>query len=95
MKLCFSQIIVDDDVLPVFTKDNDCPEDVVCVKVQYRDTPRSRSQFRSKDESDMLILKPDIEEPSVLKGHLKSNSDTKVVVVLADEDNPQDMVTNV
>ena len=88
-------MILDDDVLPVFTKDNSCPEDVVCVKVQYRDTPKSRGKFHSEDENDLLILKPDLEEPSILKGHLKSNSDTKVVVILADEDNPQDMVKNV
>ena len=60
--------------------------------MQYRNTLHNRNDFPFEDDNDTLILKPDHEEPSILTGHLKSNPETKVVVLLADEDNPHDTV---
>ena len=65
-----------------------CPEEDrsfdLCVSAHYQDTEGSH---------DLLLVREKPDAPTVLKGHLKSCPKTKVVIILADEDNPEDTVS--
>ena len=56
----------------------------LCVKVSYPGTDGSH---------DLLLVREKPTAPTVLTGHLKSNAKTKVVIILADEDNAEDTVS--
>ena len=53
----------------------------VCLVAKYAD-----------GSSELLLLNEEPDTPTILKGHLGSNIDTKAVVILADEDNSDDTV---
>ena len=65
-----------------------CPEEDshfhLCVSVHYQDTEGSH---------DLLVAREKPDAPTVLRGHLKSCPQTKVVIILADEDNAEDTVS--
>ena len=56
----------------------------LCVIVQYPDTDGSH---------DFLLVREKEDASTVLTGHLKYYPKTKVVVILADEDNAEDTVS--
>ena len=64
----------------------DCSEEDIadlCIDVLFAD-----------GTNDMLLVSPRSEDaPTVMKGALKSNKETKVVVILSDEFNPRTTVS--
>ena len=44
--------------------------------------------FQDGGEPDILLLNESPVTPMILKGHLRNEENVKVVVVLADDDNP-------
>ena len=65
-----------------------CPEEDsyfdLCVRVFYGDGKRSQ---------DWILAKEHPKAQTVLKGHLKSEPKTKVVIILGDEENAMDVVS--
>ena len=72
--------------LPSFQRVDCSKQDIaeLCVDVIFAD-----------GSHDMLLVSPrSVDAPTVMKGTLKSNKGTKVVVILSDEFNPRTTVSN-
>ena len=69
------------DSLPIFS-DTTCPSEhnaySKCIEVHFQDG----------GDSDTLLLNKSHLTPVILNGHLKNEPNIKVVVILADNDNP-------
>ena len=74
-----------DDTLPIFTQ-TDCPNHignkVICINVH-------NPNYGVKD---MIVAKMKEGYPTIYGGYLMSDKETKVAVVLADEDNADDTI---